>query len=432
MLDIILDIGFSILGLTCILLCYTEILQVEITRNKIRLALVYMGLVLCTIANIYCGNVMSLTMCTCIYTFIMVGAICEKNILKSILVYPSSYIISVIISMMCTYIVAMMQNIPQGELKDDGAISILVMSVSCILLGAVAAYNRYKKVLRFAFGKAVYVAMTVGSISFVLIISALQYIGPRYGIPYEQTNLLGFLICCVCIIFLSLFIWLSTARYKTEMYQKEKDMMSIYMSQQEKYIKLIIEKDRDIRKFRHDVRAHMWATSEYMEQGEYKQAKRYLDRIYKEYTDTQLTQYTGVVAVDAIVSEKYREMSEKNISMKWEGDKGILPDKFDIYDICTIIANILNNAIEACETLNEEDRIIKMKWVIKEDNIYIAQENKCDKTLEFDGHGNPVTSKEDKMNHGYGVKNIRTVVEKYTGEMNCTLEDERFRVEIII
>ena len=105
------------------------------------------------------------------------------------------------------------------------------------------------------------------------------------------------MIVIACIVFFFLFIWLSKTIYKKNVYEKEKDMMNLHMIEQEKYIKLVVEKDMDMRKFRHDVKEHMSIVYKCMEDSAYEEGKEYIRKMYEVFSDSQVTRYIGINAV---------------------------------------------------------------------------------------------------------------------------------------
>lgn len=134
--------------------------------------------------------------------------------------------------------------------------------------------------------------------------------------------------------------------------------------------------------------------------------------------------------------EKYTVLNYKNMIAKSKGINIILEQQIPIdlpykdSDICIILGNLLDNAIEAVESSrNKEIRVYIMyfrhKFKIKVSNYYEGQ-------LKKDGSGDYVTGKGDKINHGLGLKSVRTIVESYGGLMEISSEDFIFQVSILI
>ena len=138
---------------------------------------------------------------------------------------------------------------------------------------------------------------------------------------------------------------------------------------------------------------------------------------------------SGNLPVDAVLNYKNMIAKSKGINIILEQQIPIdLPYKDS--DICIILGNLLDNAIEAVESSrNKEIRVYIMyfrhKFKIKVSNYYEGQ-------LKKDGSGDYVTGKGDKINHGLGLKSVRTIVESYGGLMEISSEDFIFQVSILI
>ena len=99
---------------------------------------------------------------------------------------------------------------------------------------------------------------------------------------------------------------------------------------------------------------------------------------------------------------------------------------------CTIISNLLNNAIEACEKIQEDKRIIEFKIAGYNSQIFISVRNSYDMESIINQKQKFITTKEDKLNHGIGLENVSRTVKKYDGDMRISQENERFIVTINI
>ena len=97
---------------------------------------------------------------------------------------------------------------------------------------------------------------------------------------------------------------------------------------------------------------------------------------------------------------------------------------------CTIISNLLNNAIEACEKIQEDKRIIEFEIVGYNSQIFISVCNSYDMESIINQKQKFITTKEDKLNHGIVLENVRRTVKKYDGDMRISQENERFIVSI--
>lgn len=107
-------------------------------------------------------------------------------------------------------------------------------------------------------------------------------------------------------------------------------------------------------------------------------------------------------------------------------------DRLSPGDIAVIFGNALDNAIECARNLpDEEKRIISLIGCARRDVVGIHIENYCETTPVFQA-GLPLSTKGDADYHGFGLKSIRHVVEKYGGNLVVNLEDRIFSLDIII
>ena len=83
-----------------------------------------------------------------------------------------------------------------------------------------------------------------------------------------------------CKTFLA-FLFLAVYMQKNSEMKKEKDMLNLYISEQQKHIELMVEKEQDMKKFRHDVRQHMGIISYHLDKGDTDAASEYISQIYE-------------------------------------------------------------------------------------------------------------------------------------------------------
>lgn len=138
---------------------------------------------------------------------------------------------------------------------------------------------------------------------------------------------------------------------------------------------------------------------------------------------------TGCQPLDIILSEKNLLCEKYQIKFSYmiDGEKltGIKSG-----DIAAIFGNALDNAIECAAELPVEKRIISLIGYARQDVLGIHIENYCEDELEF-RNGLPVSTKGDDNYHGFGMKSIQYVVEKYGGNLVANLEEKIFSVDII-
>ena len=98
-------------------------------------------------------------------------------------------------------------------------------------------------------------------------------------------------------------------------------------------------------------------------------------------------------------------------------------------EICSLLGNLIDNAIEACEKHVDEHRFINIKIQDKKGFLFITLKNSIHSKPKIE-KGVFITSKEDKITHGYGLKSVNRIVKKYEGDISYTIEDKTFEIRI--
>lgn len=139
--------------------------------------------------------------------------------------------------------------------------------------------------------------------------------------------------------------------------------------------------------------------------------------------------HTGNEALDIILTEKSLYCNKRRIKLYCIVDGGLLSFMSDP-DLYSVFGNLLDNAIEAVEGLPEEKRFINLSVRTVNGFTRISTSNCLVSEPVFEG-GLPRTTKDDKENHGYGMKSIRLVCRKYDGELDIRTEGGMFTVNIV-
>ncbi len=164
-------------------------------------------------------------------------------------------------------------------------------------------------------------------------------------------------------------------------------------------------------------------------------AERTLDEeekleLQKTETDYISLMFSGNRALDLILIEKRRQGEEKGIHIQAIVD-GTLMNFMKAYQIYSMFGNLLDNAIEACEKLeNPEDKIVHLMISKIRNTVVVETSNKVSGEIEF-VNGLPKTTKTHSQNHGFGMKSIRSVCTKYGGIMQTKAEDGVFIVKLV-
>ncbi len=200
----------------------------------------------------------------------------------------------------------------------------------------------------------------------------------------------------------------------------------------------VLKKQRDevqniyqtMRAWRHDYHNHMQAIKALLSMGKKEELSEYLDNLEKDLDSIDIAIRTGNVGLDAILSSKVSIARKNNIEVNCTAK---VPQDLKVSDVhlCAIVGNLLDNAIEACEKITEgtAPRFIRIYIGLFKSQLYISVSNAtCEKHRRR--LSELVTSKLGE--HGFGLRRIDKLAEKYDGYVNRKNEPGIFATEVML
>ena len=186
---------------------------------------------------------------------------------------------------------------------------------------------------------------------------------------------------------------------------------------------------KQMRGWRHDYRNHIQMMKVLAANGDMDGIKAYLDELDTDLNTVDMVVKTGNAMADAILNSKISLAQSKKIPVQCDAH---IPVKLKMseLDLCCIIGNLFDNAIEASQKLPEEQRLIRVYMDMKGTQLYISITNfTATKKLKKVGRGYQ-TSKGD--GHGFGLVRIDNIIERLEGYLSRNSEDGAFTTEILI
>lgn len=172
----------------------------------------------------------------------------------------------------------------------------------------------------------------------------------------------------------------------------------------------------------HDFRAHLNTLQGLLENQEYDAAEQYLNSVTQEQTDRLFLVNSHHAILDALFNTKATEAIQKGIEIDFElNDLSTLP--FDVSDMVVLFSNLLDNAIEACEKINS-NRVIRVSAVLKQSFLFSIRNT----TLPVEIKNDTIkTTKPNAHLHGFGLSNIKLILNKYHADFVMDYEDGWFQ-----
>lgn len=217
-------------------------------------------------------------------------------------------------------------------------------------------------------------------------------------------------------------------------YKEMLDANANYLKAQAQYYEAVDQSNTEIRKIRHDMRNNLTVLTLLLENQDYPQMKAYLEEINASVQSSDTGIRNGNSIADIIIFDKTNQAAAAGCPLTIEGQFSYAG--MNATDTCAIIGNILDNAIESARCMPSDKREIRLKFS-KTDHFFLITENNYSHKLSIADNNVIATSKKDKMNHGFGLLNIKEAVARYNGETQISCEPAEaelymFRIEIIL
>ncbi|MBP3901116.1 MAG: GHKL domain-containing protein [Blautia sp.] len=253
-------------------------------------------------------------------------------------------------------------------------------------------------------------------------LSYVEITSPFSGSDFMQIfNIRTILDLAGVIMLQLLYIQKSEADRREEVNAIRSVLHTQYMQfrQSQENMELINEKYHDLK---HQLQLLRMNTGNYLE---------HIDELEKEIRFFESEYHTGNSVLDTILTSKGQLCTKHDIRMYVVAD-GTLLVNISVVDLAAIFGNALDNAVEHVLQIPEkEKRMIRVNVSGRNEMICILIENYFQGALLTEGD-DLITTKADKNYHGYGIKSIRHTVQKYNGIMSIAVEDNWFRLKILL
>ncbi len=362
-----------------------------------------------------------------VYTISIIVLICimyQERLLNKIF---SAIWIIFIVTMLDTMSMVLIEMICGLIGQDYDSVSKMVaglVSVAIVAIVGCIYYSNYKDGIKeIGIGKLSLFTILALADTFVVMVMAGITKNENQG-QYKVIYSIAF-----AIVIVGIFIQLATVILlfmQRNLYKEKKQITEKYLNEQISHYEYLEQREIETKRFRHDLRNHMQMLSNLAHNGQHKKIDDYLDAM-----NVKIESFGNVITVqngiaDAIINQSYSRAEQDGIKMDI---KGRFPREcaVEAYDLCTILSNVLNNALEAAVKSNEKRISIDCRYNDK--NIILVVKNTYKDVGQFE-NDKFKTSKEDMDYHGYGLINIRESLNKYNGVLDVETDGEVFTLKI--
>ena len=186
---------------------------------------------------------------------------------------------------------------------------------------------------------------------------------------------------------------------------------------------------RQMRGWRHAYRNHIQTMKVLASGGDLEGIRSYLDRLDTDLNTVDLAVKTGNAMADAILNSKISLAKSRDIPVQVEAHIPVRL-KMSELDLCCVIGNLFDNAIEASLALPPEERLIRVYLDMKGTQLYLSFTNFTAQGKREKRNGRFLTTKGE--GHGFGLVRVDAIVERLDGYLSRNSEDGAFTTEILI
>lgn len=431
-LTIILQLCIFIVELTKAIVCMKELCRFQFKDKAMRYFFISSIIALSIISAIliFFPDIKLIDSIFVLLTLIIVLGVFRGKKVRIGVIFLISYITISIIDVFINILITKLMNIVNPIIMKDYVGLLLLNSISLIILGLIVLIRNKKKYNNpFPMAKlhwSFYFFIIAALFCLGIMFSYLQILGNETNNKVSYLVILSMLVVSLGMVII--IIMITRVSYSRDKYKALSKMNQEYLNMQQQYFVLLSEKNKDTRRFRHDIKNHLLCMQSLFYEDRIEEVKKYLNDLAGGFQEIVPKINTGNNVVDAIINDTLTKNQELKIEVR-----GFLPSPMLInsMDLCTIFSNTLTNAVEAIKKFENTNKVISFDIKNLEDNICIKVSNPVTKKVAIEG-SNVNTSKIDQDMHGFGLANIKKCVEKYHGTIELSSTDNEFTIELVI
>lgn len=262
---------------------------------------------------------------------------------------------------------------------------------------------------------------------------SLYIIYNLYILSDNATNVYGTINSTIIILLLDIISFKMFDKISNEAESRMKNV--IYRKRIELYKKEKEDREANskrIRKFNHDIKNHLIMIEDMAIQGENDKLISYIKGLTGDKGIFKSDAISGNSLLDSLLNNKLSIADKYNIKISYDIK---VPSQLPIddADLCIIIGNAMDNAIEGVRKVENGVRKIYLELIYRHDNLFMKVVNSCNKErIHLNKSNLLISDKKDEVNHGLGITIMKEITEKYNGLFKVKIENGYFELNILL
>ena len=303
---------------------------------------------------------------------------------------------------------------------------ILIMTTAVVWFLRHYAYDRH----RFAYRQVVVQLLTVAVLS-----AAVEFVWLMMTPSPDElatSDKLFNVVVCAILWAINLFNYYSFYQLANATYENE-DLLSIKHKNElelERFQATRVNYD-ELRMIRHEIKNHDFYLKELLESGRYDQAKEYLERSGTADSALLKTFESGNYVVDVIMNHAMSVARKQGVEIQPEI---LIPKElpWSEEDICSLLSNLLDNAIEAAAQSGREHPVVQFRMFPRQEYLFIRVINPVNESVPEKHRMSLQTTKADPELHGFGTRVMKRIVANNNGSISFSMEEDRFVTDVML
>lgn len=409
-----------------ILDCFFSIFGARKFERKAYIVLFNLGYIcLGMICNIFIKNQIAYILVMFVLT-VLYSLLFNLQIAKRIYTTISIQIIVILSEFLFSLLIGALSDLTPEELSSN-----IIVYMSAVALSKVTVFAIIKPISMRASHKNAqkmpkqiligFIILPITSFAVMFYMTKSLYIADSLSAKIVGLCISALLVISNVIIF---FLFENILRVKDR--EQEMTQKALLLESEKQYYADLYEKQSTSDKVMHDLKHKFYAFRDLMV-NDCDKAKGMVDGLYEELESVQKMKITGKVSVDSLLNTKISQAKQSGIDIKITS---FLTDNITVNDIdlCVILGNLLDNSIEACLKDKKSDKKTIYAQMLQDEGRMIIKINNTYENIAFEGK----TSKKDKFHHGFGLQNVKELIEKYEGYYLVDKKDNIYSTTVIL
>lgn len=286
----------------------------------------------------------------------------------------------------------------------------------------------FEKEKKYSFGVKEWIPIISTFLISAAIFTSVDLINIHNELDEKGKILVLFAILCLVILnIVSFYMVVKISR--TSYIETENKLLKMQNEYQSNYVANVKNQEKELKTIRHDLKHNLFVIEAQLKCEKYDEAKNYVSQLLNQEVLVGGTVLTDNATVNAIINSKIIYAKSLGVKIVVQSCKQIIaiPD----IDLCNLLGNLIDNAIEACEQCNFTEKLIEIQISSNEDIMTFSIRNTVEKSV-LENNPKLVTSKKKYREHGLGLASVNQIVNKYNGKLDIYEKNGMFCVTAIL